>query len=65
MHDTISSVTSYGMGAFAMFASADIATYAAIFGIILVIVRIAGDVPRAIMSWRKLFEGDEHDNSVE
>lgn len=63
MHDTISSATSYGLGTFALLFQQDLTTYAAFFGLVLVIVRILGDVPRAIAAWRRLIKGEE-DGSI-
>lgn len=63
MPDIVSSTTSYGLGVFAFLFTQDIATYAAFFGVLLVVVRIAGDVPRAIAAWKALFAGDEEDGS--
>lgn len=63
MHDIVSSTTSYGLGVFAFLFTQDIAVYAAFFGVILVVVRIAGDLPRAIQAWKDLFKGDDEDGS--
>lgn len=59
MHDFFSSLTTYGIGMFAFLFSQDMTTYAAFFGLLLVIVRIAGDTPKAIQSWKDLIKGDD------
>lgn len=62
MHDLTSALTSYGIAAFALFFQQDLGTYAAIFGLVLVIVRIMGDIPRAIKSWKELIWPNEDEN---
>lgn len=66
MHDIISGATSYGLGILALFFTQDMTTYAALAGLILVCVRILGDLPRAIAAWISLFnigEDDEDDSN--
>lgn len=59
MHDFISGFTTYGIGIFAFLFAQDLTTYAAVGGLLLVLVRIAGDVPKAIQSWRDLLANDK------
>ena len=59
MNDITSALTSYGMGMFALFFQQDLGTYAAVGGLILVVVRIAGDIPKAIQAWKNLIGGDD------
>jgi hypothetical protein len=62
MHDLTSALTSYGIAGYALLFQQDLGTYAAVGGLILVVVRIAGDLPKAISAWRKLFKGDDNDS---
>lgn len=52
-HEAVSASTSYGVGLLALLFQQDMGTYAAFFGLILVLVRIIGDIPRALLSWRE------------
>jgi len=60
-----SAATTYGLGMFAFLFSQDLTTYAAFAGLLLVLVRIAGDIPKAYTAWRNLFKGDEDDSTTE
>lgn len=62
MHDIQSAITTYGLGLFTFIFSQDLTTYAAFAGLVLVIVRIAGDLPKAIGSWQDLLRGKRHDS---
>lgn len=64
MHDITSALTSYGIAAFALIFQQDLGTYAAVAGLVLVVVRIAGDLPKAIGSWRKLINGEADDSDT-
>lgn len=63
MHDFTSAATTYGLGVFAFFFSQDLTTYAAFAGLLLVLVRIGGDLPKAIQSWKELLQGDDDHDS--
>lgn len=65
MHNLTSATTTYGLGMFTFLFSQDLTTYAAFAGLLLVIVRIVGDVPKAITAWRKLLKGEDNDGTTE
>lgn len=62
MHDIQSAITSVGLGLFTYLFSQDMTTYAAFFGLVLVVVRIFGDLPKAIGNWRDLLKGVSNDS---
>lgn len=65
MHNLISGTTTYGLGMFTFLFSQDLTTYAALAGLVLVVIRIIGDVPRVINAWAKLFKGGDSDSTTE
>lgn len=60
--DFLSSTTSYLIGLIAFVLSGDLTTWTAVAALILVFVRIATDIPKAINSWINLFDDKEDDN---
>jgi hypothetical protein len=62
MNDFVSGITSYGMGAFALFFQQDLSVYVTFFGLVLVVVRILGDIPKALSAWRKFLNGGTPDD---
>lgn len=62
MTDFVSAATTYGLGIFTYIFAHDLSTYAAMAGLLLVLVRIGGDLPKAIQSWRELLGYTEEDD---
>lgn len=64
MTDLTSGITSYGLGLFALVFQQDLSTYAAIAALILVVVRIIGDLAKAVRAWQEVFDNDSDEDQT-